>query len=76
MRDEGYSRANRLVPAATARATFMANGGRTRHTPRRRVWLHSKFVCPLGDRTYSPDEAFIRESEWVRREIHFDGFAI
>ena len=39
-------------------------------------WLRSKFVCPLGDRTDSPDEAFIRESEWVRREIHFDGFAI
>ena len=33
------------------------------------------FACAV-DRTNPTDEAFFHESEWIRREIHFDGLAI
>jgi hypothetical protein len=35
-----------------------------------------RFARSAADRIDPIDEAFFPESEWIRREIHFDGFAI
>ena len=60
----GFHSDRRFIPRTGASPVFVSP----------RVWLPSDL--PSADRTDPTDEAFFHESEWIRREIHFEGFAI